>query len=149
MNTVLMRDACQGLRGHWQFHIRLVCGQRVPRVLPSPGKRPQEREGQLPPPTPPLPARRTQLWQGLSAAGCSVAVVGTQGELWGGGSSHLLDVEQQQQLQRLHGRQERCEENTQPGREGKRSSPRVWAPRGAERGVGQGTGTGCRQTFIR
>lgn len=52
-------------------------------------------------------------------------------DTWGAagqrGCSHLFDIEQQQQLQRLHSRQERCEENAQPEREGKTSLSQVWA----------------------
>ena len=167
---MLMRDACQGLLGDWQFCIRLVCRQAESRMLPSPGKRLQgcERDGCPRPATPSLPIPEAgRAWgrpipssspshpRGWRCAApplrqrrhAGLPVAGTRGEPWGRvGSSHLLDVEQQQQLQRLHGWQERCEENAQPGRDGGRRARPGREPRGSRwwAALGAAAGPWCR-----
>lgn len=75
---------------------------------------------------------------------CRAAHHRDAGEL-GGGSSNLFDIEQQQQLQHLHSRQEWCEENAEPRRErGRRARPGS-EPRGSGRWAELGAAAGHRR----
>lgn len=72
MKTVLMRDACQGLLGDWQFCIRLVCRQgAVLHADISWEAVPGDQAGQLPPsrcPIPPIHWELSELRDTLSLA---------------------------------------------------------------------------------
>lgn len=131
MNTVLMREACQGLLGDRQFRSRLVCGEgavspgcqllravpAVPSLLPT---------GASPVRSGPCCAQGLAQPHRDEAAPCGTAAAAqadraqchhssTPRRVSGLGESHLFDIEQQQQLQHLHSWQEWSKENAQPG----------------------------------